>query len=134
VVGKLERSKASVRHFVCDQARADIADIALDHFIGPDEVNITDKLDVNFPTRFATERKVFVPNVLIPLQRLESGLIRCNVLELTNLPESLADHVFEWIVEQIEQKGIYIDYLAGVRVEYQNAVVRSFKQPPIAKL
>jgi hypothetical protein len=123
-----------VRDLVCDQARADITDIALDHFIGPDEVNITDKLDVNFLARFATERKVFVANVLIPLQRLESGLIRCDVFELADLPESLADHVFEWIVEQIEQKGIYIDYLAGIRVEYQNAVLCSFKQPPIAKL
>src|SRR5207248_1388877 len=63
-----------------------------------------------------------------------SGLIRCNVLELTNLPESLADHIFERVVEQIEQKGIYIDYLAGVRVEDQNAVLRRFKQPAIAKL
>src|SRR6059058_4499886 len=85
-------------------------------------------------TCFATERKVFVANVLIPLQGFESGLIRCDVFELTDLPESPADHVFEWIVEQIEQKGIYIDYLAGIRVKYQNAVLRSFKQPPIAKL
>jgi hypothetical protein len=123
-----------VRGLVCDQARAHIADIALDHFVGPDEVNVTDKFDVNFLTCFAAERKVFVANILIPLQRLESGLIRCNVFKQTNLPESLADHVFEWIVEQIEQKGIYIDYLAGIRVKYQNAVLRSFEQPPIAKL
>jgi hypothetical protein len=68
------------------------------------------------------------------LQRFENGLIRCDVFELADLPESPADHVFEWIVEQIEEKWIYVDYLAGIRVKYQNAVLRRFKQPPIAKL
>ena len=123
-----------MRRLVNDRACTNIANIALDHFVRADEVNITDKLDVNFLTCFAAERKVFIANVLIPLQRLESGLIRCNVFELTNLPESQTDYVFEWIVEQIQQKGIYIDYLTGICVKYQNAVLRSFKQSPIAKL
>ena len=83
-------------------ARPDIADGALHHFVGSDEVNITNKVDLSFFTCFASERKVFVPEVLVPCQCFESGLIRCNGLEVTNIPQRAADHAFEWIVEQIK--------------------------------
>jgi hypothetical protein len=114
-------------------ARPDIADAALHHFVGSDRVNITDKLDFSFFTCFAAERKVVITGVLLSLQSLESGLIGCNGFEVTNLPKSQADHAFEWIVEQIEQKQIYIDDLTRVRIENQNAVLRGFKKAAVVQ-
>ena len=57
----------------------------------------------------------------------EGGVIRSDVFEQTDFPELQADDVFEWVIEQIEQKRIRIDDFAGVRVENQNAVLRSLK-------
>jgi hypothetical protein len=61
------------------------------------------------------------------LKRFESGLIRCDVFELADLPEPETDHAFERIVQQIEEKWIYIDDLAGIRVENQDAILRGFE-------
>src|SRR4029077_20617442 len=77
---------------------ADIADVALDHFGCADKVDVADKLDLDLLAALRAERVVFVPDVLLCLQLLESGLIRCNVLEQADLPELEADYAFERIV------------------------------------
>ena len=37
------------------------------------------------------------------------------------------DHAFKRILEQIEEKWIYVDDLAGIRVENQDAILRGFE-------
>src|ERR1043166_3714907 len=114
--------------------RADIADVALDHFVRPDKVNITDKLDLDFFAGLRAKRQILVPDVLVCLQRFESSLIRCNVFEQTDLPELEAGHAFERIIEKTKQKCIHIDDLAVIRVKNQDPTLRSFEYPPVAKL
>src|ERR1043166_2148621 len=124
---ELERCGVALGRRLKFRPRADIADVALDHLVRPDKVNITDKLDLDLLAGLRAKRQIFVPNVLVRLKRFESGLIRCNVFEQTNLPELEADYAFERIIEQIEQKWIHIDDLAAVRVENQDAILRSFE-------
>ena len=61
---------------------ADIPNVALDHLLRPDKVNVTDKLNLDFPSRFGAEREVFVADILIGLQRFERSLVRRDVFEL----------------------------------------------------
>ena len=56
--------------------RTDIAYVALNHFDRTDKVNVTDKLDLDLLASLRAEREIFVPDVLLCLQRFESGLIR----------------------------------------------------------
>src|ERR1043166_2384402 len=107
--------------------RRDIADVALDHFGWADKIDITNELDLDFPAGLRAERQIFVTDVLLGLQLFESGLVRYDVFEETDLPQLEADYAFERIVEQIEQKRIHVDDLATVGVENQDAVLRGFE-------
>src|ERR1044071_8694733 len=105
LTGRFERSNRTAAFI---ERSGPGTDVTLNNSFGADGVNVTDKFDLDFPAGFGDERQVFVPDVLILLQHLEGCFVRGDVLKSANLPEPQPEHVFKWILKQIEQKGIYV--------------------------
>ena len=73
------------------------------------------------------QRVIFVTDVFFRLELGEGGLVRGDILEQADLPKLEADDAFERIIEQIEEKWIYIDDPAVSRIENQDAILRGFE-------
>ncbi len=115
-------------------ARADVADVALDHFARADVVDIADEFDPDRFAAFRAERQIFVANVLVSLEHLESFVTRGDILELADFPKMQTDQSLKWIIQQIEQEWIRIDDLSTLRIRDQDSVLSRLEEATVTKL
>ena len=123
----LERLDAVLGRRLNFRTLADVADVALDHFLRADEVDITNKLDRHDFAALRAQRMVLVADVFLLLELGEGRFIRVDIVEQTDLPKLKTDDALERIVEQIEQERIRVDDFAGVCVENQDPILRGLE-------
>jgi len=75
-------------------ARADVADVALNHLVIVFQIDVADKLHRDLPPIGGFQRQVFVPDVFARLQFREFGLVGGNILEDAQFPNLPAEKDF----------------------------------------
>ena len=110
----------------------DVTDVALNHPVAVDLINVADKFHIDGPAVPGFQRNVVVTDVGFALQVSEFSLGRPGVLERDNVPEPVSQHLLPGIAQHVRQERVDIINLPGVRIENQDSVLRGFKQPAIA--
>src|SRR4029077_1195788 len=106
---------------------------ALDHLLHFDPVNIAYEFDVDLFSISPPQRKVFVTDIFVLLERLKGRTIGGDVFELANLPKFAAAQLFERVIKQIDQKWIYVHDLPAVGIQNQDSILSSLKQTAITQ-
>ena len=107
------------------------ADVALNHLPLVDQINIANELYRDLFSIAPPQRKILVTNILVPLEFLESEMIRGDVFELSDFPKLATADFLKWIIEQLEEKWIDVGDLTGFGIENQDSVLSGFKQAAI---
>jgi hypothetical protein len=104
----------------------------LDHLFFAGLIDVAYKLHGNVAAILRFQRQVFIANIAILLQSLQHGLVGNNILEGTQIANSLPDHFFPRKSQQPNQIGIYVGDAPRFHLQNQNAILRRFKQTAIA--
>src|ERR1017187_4708483 len=112
-------------------ALRDVADVALNDFFVTGLIYVADKLQGNVATISRFQWQVFIVDIAILLQSIEHDFIRLDVLEGAKLADGFADHFIAGKTQKLKKERIYIGDASRANVQYQDAIFRRFKQPPI---
>ena len=115
-------------------ARRDVTDVALDDVLAVFGIHVADELygdPLAFP---GLQGQVLIADIFLVLQLLKGLLGGRHVLEGTDLPQFIADHLVVGVSQQVLEVGVGLHDLPAVRVQEQNAILRRLKEPAVANL